>query len=401
MKIALNSELVGARRGGAEKYAGSLARALATAGHEVHVVAREVDPGELPPEVVVHPVTLRRWPGLGALRAYRFAAASEQVLRGLSVDLILGFSKVWYQDAYLSVGGPHPATLEYSHRRFRSTTVRAFWQLGKLLSPKQWVFRLIDHKAFGCGDRPTHVIAPSRMSAEHFVEYHGVPRERISVVYNGLDNARPLADAAAARQAFRHRHGLGPSEVAVLFVARNYSLKGLDPLLQAFAPVVTRYPQARLVVCGSRHESHHRRQAQRLGLGSRVQFLGFVDDVRECFAGADLFAFPTFYDPCSLVVLEAMAAGLPVITTRQNGAGELLREGIDGFVIDSPWAVEQLTHQLQRLVGNESLRRAMGQEAVRCVQGLTLDVRLKELTAVLEGIAQGQRAQPRLERNAA
>ena len=132
-----------------------------------------------------------------------------------------------------------------------------------------------------------------------------------------------------------------------------------------------------------------------------MQFLGFVDDVRECFAAADLFAFPTFYDPCSLVVLEAMAAGLPVITTRQNGAGELLQEGIDGFVIDSPWAVEQMTHQLQRLVGNERLRRFMGEEAARHVQQFTLDVRLQELMAVLQSIAHHEPSRPRLERNAA
>lgn len=400
MKIALNIEHVGARRGGAEKYAGSLARSLAAAGHEVHVVARQVDLGELPPEVQVHPVPLRHLPGLSSLRAYRFAAASETVLRGLGLDLILGFSKVWYQDAYLALGGPRPAALECSHRRLRSLAVRTLWQLGKLLNPKHWMFRLIDHKTFHSG-RPTHVIAPSRMSADHFVQYHGMPRERISVVYNGLEPVPPLADAAAVRRDFRRRQGLRDDDVVILFVARNYDLKGLEPLLEAFRPVVDRYPQARLLVCGSRREAAHRQQAQRLGLAGRVQFLGFVDDVRECFAGADLFAFPTFYDPCSLVVLEAMAAGLPVVTTRQNGASELLQEGIDGFVIDSPWAVEQLTHRLLRLVGNEPLRHYMGQEGARHVAAFTLDVRVQELLAVLQGIASRPSSRLRLERKAA
>jgi UDP-glucose:(heptosyl)LPS alpha-1,3-glucosyltransferase len=401
VRIALNIELVGARRGGAEKYAGSLARALTTAGHEVHVVARQVDAGELPSEVQVHPVRLRRLPGLGWLRAYRFAAASQRVLQGLEVDLTLGFAKVWHQDAYLSVGGPHPASLDCSRLRFRSWAMRTLWDLGKLLSLRQWAFWWIDHKQFH-GSRQPHVIAPSRMSAEHFRHYHGIPAERISVVYNGLDHADPLPDAAEARRRFREQHGLADDNTAVLFAAHNYSLKGLQPLLEAFAPVAARYPKARLIICGGRQKWYDLPRIRRLRLAGQVQFLGFVDDVRECFAGCDLFAFPSFYDPCSLVVLEAMAAGLPVITTRQNGASELLTDGIDGYVIDSPWAIEQLTQQLQRLIGNDLLRRRMGQEAAKHVQAFNLDVRLKELLAVLNQIAaQTKEPRPSLQRSAA
>jgi UDP-glucose:(heptosyl)LPS alpha-1,3-glucosyltransferase len=385
VKIALNSEVIG-KHGGAEKYAGSLARYLAAAGHEVHVVARHVDSGELPREISVHRIRLRRLPGLKWLRAYRFAAASERALKGMDIDFILGFSKVWHQHAYLSVGGPHPAALDHSSRRFRSGLSRAAWVLGKLLSPKQWSFRAIDRKAFHSGRDP-HVIAASRMSAEHFQRYHGVPAERISVVYNGLDDANPLQDAAAARETFRRTCGLASDDVAVLFVARNYALKGLEPLLEAFAPVARRCPHAKLIVCGSDHNARHRRQARRLGVEDQVRFLGFLEDVRACFAGCDLFAFPSFYDPCSLVVLEAMSAGLPVITTRQNGAGELLVEGVDGFVLDSPWAVEQMTDRLELLVCDEGLRRRMGREGSARVRAFTLSTRLEELLAVLSRIS--------------
>lgn len=395
MRIALNIEKVGARRGGAEKYAGSLARALAAAGHEVHVVAREAEPGSLAPQIRFHPVHLRRLPGLKWLRAYRFAAASQCILEGLELDLILGFSKVWHQHAYLSVGGPHQATLDYSRERFRTTAVRTLWTISKLLSLRQWVFRLIEHKQFHRARQP-HVIAPSRMSAEHFRRYHGIPAERISVVYNGLDGLDSPASMPEVRRRFRQQYGLAESHVAVLFVARNYALKGLESLLEAFAPVASRYPQARLIVCGSRRDDRYRRQASRLGIEDHVQFLGFLEDVRPCFVGCDLFAFPSYYDPCSLVVLEAMAAGLPVITTKQNGACELMTDGIDGLVIDSPWVVAEWTRQLQRLVGNDELRRRMGQEAAKSAQAFTLDVRLPELVAVLDQVVSRSReADPR------
>ena len=180
------------------------------------------------------------------------------------------------------------------------------------------------------------------MVADHFQHYHGVPPERISVVPWGLDTSREPADRARVRTAFRREHGLGDKDVAILFVARNYRLKGLGSLLEAFAPLAGRYPHVRLLACGGKQEAEHQRQARRLGIAGQVHFLGFVDDIQSCFAGSDVFAFPTFYDPCSLVVLEAMRAGLPVITTRANGAAELITEGSEGFVVESPWEIDDL-----------------------------------------------------------
>ena len=384
MKIALNIEYVGVRRGGAEKYAGTLARALAAEGHSVDVFAREVDPGELPPGARFHPVRPRRIPGLGALRTYRFALESQEAMEGHRFDRIIGFSKVWYQDVYLAVGGSHPATLDYSSRRFRRWLPRWLWWLGKYANLKQWVFRAIARRQFSSRFTP-HVIAPSRMVAEHFRRYHGISPERISVVYNGLDLHDWPEDRGALREAFRRQQGFAADEVLILFAAHNYSLKGLTPLLEAFAPVARRFPESQLVVCGSRRDHGYRRRARSLGIESQVRFLGFVKGIWSCFAGADVFAFPTFYDPCSLVVPEAMAAGLPVVTTRQNGAGELLTEGEDGFLVDSPWHLEQIGDCLARLVGDAELRRAIGARAASRARQLTIDAQIERLLAVLEG----------------
>ena len=383
MKVALNIEQVGARRGGAEKYAGTLARALDAAGHEVHVFAREVAAGELPADVVFHPIRIRRLAGLKAFRAFLFAAESQKTMERFDFDRIIGFSKVWYQDVYLAVGGSHPATLHYSSRRCRWWVPRVLWWLCKCVSLRQWVFRAIARRQFSSEFTP-HVIAPSRMVAEHLGRYHGIPPERISVVYNGLDRRDRPRDSRALGEAFRREHGLEASHTAILFVARNYSLKGLAPLLEAFAKVARRFPESRLVVCGSNRDRRYHRRAKSLGVERKTHFLGFLDDVRPCFAGADLFAFPTFYDPCSLVVPEAMAAGLAVVTTRQNGAGELLSEGDDGFVIDSPWHIDQMADRLARLVGDRDLREAMGRRAAARAKGLAVDLQTERLVAILE-----------------
>lgn len=401
MKIALNIEWIGARRGGAEKYAGTVARALLAAGHDVHLFARGVDDGEVPPHVPVHEIPVFMFPGFGWLRTYRFAQLSERVLKGAEFDLVIGFNKTWHQDVYLAVAGAAPASNEFSLRRYRNPVARGLHRLGKLLSPKQWLFRRIERKQFV--DRRSHVVACSRFSGAHFAEYHQVPTERISVVYNGLDVDRHTVECESLRAEFRARHGLADDAVAVLFTARNYALKGLEPLLHAFAQIASDRPRAELVVCGSTKDAKFRRLAEDLGIAGRVKFLGFVDDVRAPFYGCDVFAFPSFYDPCSLVVPEAMHAGLPVITSAVNGASELIAEGESGFVVADPWDVDRWAERLAYLIDGDTLRTRMAARARRDALRMTIDVRLTELVALLRTLrpTAESRSEPHSERRRA
>ena len=384
MKIALNIEWVGARRGGAEKYAGVIARELHAAGHEVHVFARGADPGEVPDGVQLHPVVVQKWPGCGWFRAFRFARASECALKKESFDLIVGFNKTWYQDVYIAVAGAQPAVVEHSLQRFKGPLRRTIHRLGKVFSPKQWMFKWIERRQFGPAARPMHVIAPSHFVARQFHEFHGLPRSQVTVVYNGIIPTIALTTHdAEARKAFRQEQGLGDGDAALLFLARNYELKGLEPLLEAFSQTVNKHGNARLIVCGSRRDDSFRNKAKQLGIADRVRFLGFVEDVNRIFLGSDAFVLPTFYDPCSLVVPEAMHYGLPVVTTEQNGASELLQNGVDGFVVSSPWNLCELAEVLGRLCEDEALRERMGDDARLHAERFTMETRLKELMGVL------------------
>ncbi|MBA4019504.1 MAG: hypothetical protein C0483_20255 [Pirellula sp.] len=393
MKIALNIEWVGARRGGAEKYAGVIARELHNAGHDVHVFARGADPGEVPDGVTLHSVVVNKWPGCGWFRAFRFACASERALKQESFDLILGFNKTWYQDVYIAVAGAQPAVVEHSLQRFKCPWRRTFHKLGKVFSPKQWMFKLIERRQFGPEARPMHVIAPSHFVARQFHEYHGLPRSQVTVVYNGIIPTIALAaHDAEARAAFRRAQGIADDDVALLFLARNYELKGLEPLLEAFALTTEARSHAKLVVCGGRRDEWFQNKAKELGIASRVRFLGFVEDVNQVFLGSDAFVLPTFYDPCSLVVPEAMHYGLPVVTTEQNGAAELLQSGVDGFVVSSPWNLGELAEVLGRLCDDGAMRACMADEARHRAERFTMETRLKELMGVL---AQYDRAMPK------
>ena len=119
-----------------------------------------------------------------------------------------------------------------------------------------------------------------------------------------------------------------------------------------------RQQPGRLVVVGDPRVGRYREEARRLGIAERVLFLGHRSDPRDCYFAADYLVHPTFYDPCSLVVLEALACGLPVITTRYNGASELLSPPAEGLVIDEPHDAPALSAALTRMHDRGYLREA-------------------------------------------
>jgi len=322
-------------------------------------------------------------PGLSWLRPYQFAWASARELAAEQFDLVVGLCPVWHADVHVALNGCRSALLDSSQQRYRSAGARALWRLAKRLNPRQWVYRAIERKQFGPGSS-TLVIAPSHRVAEQFRRWHSLGDERLAVVHLGIELDRTPRNVEQARDAFRRQRGLAAGDVAILFAARNYSLKGLEPLLLSFKSVAAACDGARLLVCGSDRDGRYRRLARRLGLGDRVRFLGFVDDVRECFAGVDVFVLPTFYDACSLVVLEALAAGVPVVTTRSNGASELVSDGVDGFIIDSPWDSPALSNRLRRLASDATLRRRMSVHARTHAERLSIHASVQKMLGVLQ-----------------
>ena len=128
----------------------------------------------------------------------------------------------------------------------------------------------------------------------------------------------------------------------------NYRLKGLAPLLHGVA-AAGRGQRFRIAVVGHPKVARYRRLAERLGVADRVRFVGHRDDPKDCYFAADFLVHPTFYDPCSLVVLEALACGLPVITTQYNGASELLTVPDNGLVVRDPHDAGELADALSRM----------------------------------------------------
>jgi UDP-glucose:(heptosyl)LPS alpha-1,3-glucosyltransferase len=369
MRLALNYRQVDPDKGGAETYVADLCQRLVRAGHQVELYAESWRADVLPPEVRCVAVPAPGSTRLGRLLA--FARNSEEALRKASYDCSIGLINTWFHDVIIPQGGVHQGSLEANARRFPPGLSQALYRAGKQLNPKYWTYRAIENRQYD-PERGARVVAVSRMVMEHLQRYHNVPRSRIHVIPNAIDADRlRVEQPAAVRCAFRNRLGLEPRDLVGLFVGHNFWLKGLEPLLRALALRKLRDPGGRpvhLVVCGGGNLGPFRRLARRLGLDGQVHMLGFHPDIRACYWSCDFFVSPTYYDPCSLVVLEALACGLPVITTACNGAGDVMTDGREGYIVTAPDALGELAAALDHMA-DDAHRAPMSQGPARGAAG--------------------------------
>src|SRR4051794_5625030 len=388
MRLALNFPRIDPTRGGAETYIVDLCRSLIRAGHQVDVYAASWKEGSLPPEVRCVEVA-----ATGKTRAkqiWSFARNSEAALAKADYDCTVGFINTWAHDVIIPQGGVHAGSLQANSLRFASGLIRRLYVLGKRLNPRFSTYRAIEDRQYA-PERQARVVAVSNMVRRHVQQFHHVPRQLIHVVPNAIDPDRvKVAQPGAVRCAFRNRLGLEPSDLVGLFVGHNFALKGLKPLLKALG--ARQQGGARpihLLVCGGGRVASYKWLARSLGLADTVHFLGFHPDIRECYASSDFFVLPTYYDPCSLVVLEALACGLPVITTSCNGAGEVMTDGREGYILTAPDALGEMIGAIDRMTDDRT-RRPMAELAMRLGLEQSFDTHVARLVQVFEDVAASQ-----------
>jgi UDP-glucose:(heptosyl)LPS alpha-1,3-glucosyltransferase len=392
MKIAFCYENVLPARGGCETYIADLARRLVGDRHQVHLYACRWDESALPEGIQYHAVPARRGPRF--LRPWRFGAACLRALRGADHLVSVGFDKTWGQDVLYPQGGLHAASVQYNLRKYPGALTRGLARFARWLDPAHWSFSRLERRQYLGQHRPL-IVVNSVMVRAHFQRYYNVRPQDLFVVPNAIDPGRFIDfDRPRRRLEFRQQWGIGAGETVALFVAMNYRLKGLEPLLHA----VSRMPSLRsgdrpfrLLVAGNPHTGRYRRLARRLGIAERVRFLGPCRDMRNCYFAADFLVHPTFYDPCSLVVLEALACSLPVITSRYNGASELLTPPREGYVIADPHDHAQLAWCMEQLL-DPGRRASCAQAARKTAAQWTFDHHYRQLLRVLAEAAARKRA---------
>lgn len=369
------------RRGGLEQWTLGFAGRLIELGHEVHVVARRFDRRARSMPIVAHPLQQ-----VGPRSA--FAEAAQAKLLSIAPEVIHDMGSGWYCDVFHPHGGSWVSLTERKlalHPRWLRPLKR---RLDKLLR-RHREFKVLTSRQYA--DNGQIMVALSQGVAEDFVRLHGVPPGRIRVVYNGVDTDRfSPAGRHQHRPAVRRELGIDQHTVLALIVAHNFRLKGVHTLLRAMRRLKAAGRAMHLAVVGGKRLGGWRRMARRLGVETMVRFLGPKDETIPYYAAADFYVHPTFYDTCSLVVLEAAASGLPIITTRLNGVAELFRDGLEGLLLSDPSDACELARRMETLQ-DESLRRRMGAAGRRMALEHTLKRNVDEIVEIYEEIAPGRR----------
>ena len=188
------------------------------------------------------------------------------------------------------------------------------------------------------------------------------------IVHPGVDVARfSTPDRVACRADIRERYGVGTSDILLLFVGMNFEVKGLDTIIAALALARTARPEAniKLLVVGRGDEGKYRKMAQSLDIAEAVTFAGIqVDGLERYYRAADIFIMLSKFDTFGMVVLEAMAAGLPVIVSPNVGAKDLVEEGVNGFILPEHQDADAAADRIVRL-SHAAQREAMGAAAAQ------------------------------------
>ncbi|HEX8294982.1 MAG TPA: glycosyltransferase family 4 protein [Chthoniobacteraceae bacterium] len=307
------------RTGGAEAYLRRFAEAAVAAGHETMLFAEQWPMAEWPFEhVQIH----SRSPG-------SFAASLHARQAGDSCDFLFSLERVWSCDCYRAGDGVHAAWLE------RRREFEPFWRpLLRRFSRKHGETLALEQQLFGARGARS-VIANSRLVQAEIVERFGYPVEQIHVIYNGVPPFHPPVDARAAT---RRELGLKEEDYVLLFAGSGWERKGLRFAIEAMGSLRGR--NTKLLVAG-------RGSPRTQPSSHRVRFLGPVGEMARYLAAADAFVLPTLYEPFSNACLEALAAGLPVITTRHNGFTEIIAPGEDGEIINDPREIGSLVDAIE------------------------------------------------------
>lgn len=386
MNIAFCYESVIPARGGCETYIADLARRLCADRHEVHVYASTWDQQALPPGIIYHALPVLSGPRF--LRPWRFGKQCLKALHANVHDVTVGFDKTWGQDILYPQGGLHVASAECNLRKLRWALARHVARGLKFFDLASWSFRRVERRQYLSTPRPL-IVVNSELVRNHFRTYYPqIAAEEIHVIRSAIDPSRfHETDRPRCRLELRQQWNIPNGALVGLFAAMNYRLKGLDPLLYAVRRLLSRpefvqaAPLFHLVVAGNPNTAGYRRLANRLGLEKHVVFIGHRTDMRSCYFAADFFVHPTFYDTCSLVVLEAMTCGLPVITTSYSGVSEMLQSEREGYVIDNPHDHDKLAWAMHQFF-DPRCRTACGQAARRTASQWTFEHHYRQLLGV-------------------
>ena len=324
--------------GGLQRDMLRIAAACQQRGYEIHVYTLSWQ-GDIPAGFHVHRLPAR---GLRNYVRYRnFIRQLQRQLRQHPVAAVIGFNRMSGLDVYYAAD----PCFRQEHVENRS---RLVWLLGR------YRFFLRQERAvFGTGSK-TLVLMISALQLQYYQHFYATPQSRIRMLPPGISRDRMAPpDRNEIRAGFRQEFGLAEEDLLLLSVGSGFSMKGFDRGLIAVAALPAELRRrVRLFIIGQDKQGPVQRLVQRLDLQENVRFFSGRDDIPRFLQGADLLLHPARHENTGTVIVEAIVAGLPVLTTATCGYAFHVEKAAAGQVVPSPFQQPVLNHMLHDMLGS-------------------------------------------------
>lgn len=265
-----------------------------------------------------------------------------------------------------------------THLSRPTLTGRTAARLANRLNRKRQAYAKIERELLR-GPRCPIVLCLSDYVKGSILKHYPHIQRQLVRLFNAVDLQRfdPTA-MAGARQAVRQRWKIGADRIVALLIAQHFDRKGLPRLIDAAAQLES---PITLLVLGKDDPAPSAQRARRLGIGEQIIFAGTTESPADFYSAADFFVLPTPHDSCSLVVLEALAMGLPTISTVFNGACEIMIPGRHGFVLEVAGDVAALADAMRKIL-DPATRAAMRQACLELRSELSFDAHVERLEKI-------------------
>ncbi|SFU11465.1 UDP-glucose:(heptosyl)LPS alpha-1,3-glucosyltransferase [Kosakonia arachidis] len=308
--------------GGAERFVSRALMALGNQNLELNVITREWQ-GERQDDWHIHICNPAKWGRISRERG--FANAARALWQEQQFDIVQSHERIAGCDIYRAGDGVHQRWLQQRSR------ILPNWRAKMLMHDRYHRYVMSAEREMYQSPELKAVICNAEMIKREIVEDFAVDAKKIHVIYNSIDSSRFIPAENAQRAALRQQYGLPASATVFCFVGSGFERKGLAAAIESIAGT----PAYLIVIGQDKAEKRYQALAQSLGCKEQIRFMGMQKETLPFYQLSDGLLLPTLYDPFPNVILEAMACGLPVITSDSCGGAEFIEQGSNGFFCDA------------------------------------------------------------------
>jgi glycosyltransferase involved in cell wall biosynthesis len=388
MKVAIIIERYDISLGGAEWLVYELASALSQLGVDVDILAAQGKNSATNVRILCPEGQSKR------ISLSSFAKLTSNYLDRNHYDIIHSLIPLTFADAYQPPGGSFAEAIIRNAESYRNKLICSYKKATALTNWRRTEMVLAEKKLCRNPNGPV-IAALSNYVKDQFINHYNLDSRRIALVPNGVKVDIQVDSEIAEKlktQIFQQLEIESSSDpVFFLFGANNFRLKGLNVLIEALA-ILEKSQTPRtpcLIVAGGGKINQFRSIAEKLNVSKRIVFLGHLPHIQNALSISDVAVLPTFYDPCSRYILEALAASKPVITTKFNGASDFFVNNRHGKVLDSPENKDALAEAIRYFTDTKNIEnasKAIVEDNLK--ENISIDRAARQLLDVYESILQ-------------